>query len=61
MIIPQLIIASSLLNSEACQLELILVSACSPLVHCCTRSLCYLGAETSQKSKYQYRDHPVGD
>ena len=30
------------------------------VVHCCTPSLCYLGGETSQKSKYQYRDHLVG-
>ena len=34
------------------------------LVHCCTLSLCYLGAETDrwslQKPKYQYRDHLVG-
>ena len=34
------------------------------LVHCCNNlSLCYLGAETgwsSQKPKYQYREHLVG-
>ena len=30
------------------------------VVHCCTPSLCYLGGETSQQSKYQYRDHLVG-
>ena len=32
---------------------------CSAM-HCCTLSLCYLGAE-KEKSKYKYRDHLVGD
>ena len=46
-----------------CQVSFISSTHTPILVHCCTLSLCHLGSEigwSSQKSKYQYRDHLVG-